>query len=98
MKFPSVIYHRSDRKYHEPSKDIDYPKDMFIRRVYKSGEIKYQANLYKISQTLTGYQLGLKYDEDTIAVYFCDILLGYLFENLKIFKPLKSALQLQVKE
>ena len=49
MKFPSEIYHQSDRKYHEPSKDIDYPKDMFIRRVYKSGEIKYQANLYKIS-------------------------------------------------
>lgn len=98
MKFPSEIYIKSDRKYHEPSKDVDYPKDMFIRRVYKSGEIKYESARYKISQTLAGYQLGLKYEKDDLAVYFCDILLGYIKEELKLFKPLKAALQLPVNE
>jgi transposase InsO family protein len=98
MKFPSEVYKPSDSKYQEPSKDIDYPKDMIIRRVYNNGQIKYESNPYGISQTLAGYQLGLKFEENDISVYFCDVLLGHLKEELRLFKPLKSALQLQVNE
>ena len=98
MKFPSEVYHKSDKKYAEPSKDIDYPKDMFTKRANKNGEIYYDGNRYMLSSTLNGYLVGIKIQQDQLAVYFCNIMLGYLDEELKLFRPLKAALQLRVNE
>lgn len=98
MKFPSEVYHKSDKKYVEPSKDIDYPKDMFTKRANKNGEIYYEGNNYLISTTLKGYLIGMKIEDDLVNVYFCNIMLGYLDEDLKLFRSLKAALQLQVNE
>jgi len=98
MQFPSEVYHKSDRKYAEPSMDIDYPKNMFTKRANKNGEIYYEGNNYLVSTTLKGYLVGMKLENDTINVYFCNIMLGYLDEELKLFRPLKDALQLHVNE
>lgn len=98
MKFPSEVYYKSDKKYAEPSMDINYPKDMFTKRANKNGEIYYEGNRYLLSTTLNGYLVGMKIENDIVNVYFCNIMLGYLDEDLKLFRPLEAALQLQVNE
>jgi len=94
MKFPCELYQKSERKYLLPSKDIIYPKDLQVRRVTRHGQIGYEGNKYTISGTLTGYLIGIKDEDMTASVYFCDEQLGELDLELKQFVPNNHALQL----
>lgn len=95
MKFPAELYNKSKRKYQAPSKDIIYPDDLQIRRVTRQGQIGYSGDKYTISDTLTGYFVGIKDDENKAAVYFCNEHLGDLDLELKLFIPKNHALQLK---
>jgi len=95
MCFPSDLYHKSNRKYETPSKEIIYPDDLLVRKVNIHGQIRYQGLIYAISETLSGYLVALKeLDNDHFSVYFCDQILGNIDLNLKQFFPDMRALQI----
>ncbi|MFO7840822.1 MAG: integrase core domain-containing protein [Fidelibacterota bacterium] len=94
MMFPAELYRKSERIYQQPSKDIIYPDELVVRKVNQHGLVRYQGDIFMISNTLSGYLVGLQEQEDNmISVYFCDQYLGDIDREIKQFLPNQRSLQ-----
>lgn len=94
MKFPSEVYLPSPRKYVSKKIIIEYPQNFDVRRVDQNGYICFNNKRYKISSSLTKYDLGFyQNNEQEIDVYFCDVLLGTIDMETEQFLKIKRALQ-----
>jgi putative transposase len=82
MQTPSQRYERSPRRYTEHPKPPTYPPHYSVRKVRSNGQIKWRGILHYVGEALYGMALGLSaVAEDEHAVYFGDLLLGYLHEQ-----------------
>ena len=89
---PAAVYRPSDRLYHCSPAPLTYPSHFHQRRVTPAGLIWWQQEDIYLSQTLSGYTVGL----DPICsthwdVYFADYLLGTVDLTTLRFTPITSA-------
>jgi putative transposase len=82
MQKPAQRYERSSRRYTTHPAPFGYPLDYEIRMVKTHGAIKWRNRFCYVGEALHGIALGLVEVADaTHAVYFGDLLLGYLDEG-----------------
>jgi putative transposase len=60
MKRPEEVYKKSFRSFPESIKPIEYPEGFEIRSVRHNGEIKFEGDVYFISELLHRERIGLK--------------------------------------
>ncbi len=78
MRCPGELYHNSSRKYAGGIQELLYD-DMIVRRVNESGCIRWKDHSLFISQSLSGWNLGLKSTKNQkIQLWFAQLLLGHL--------------------
>ena len=78
MRCPGELYHNSSRKYAGGVQQLIY-EDMIARRVNESGCIRWKEHSLFISQSLSGWNLGLKSTQNQkIQLWFAQLLLGHL--------------------
>jgi transposase InsO family protein len=79
MQRPAQRYRRSARRYTDHPAPPQYPLHYEVRRVKRQGMIKWRNQLRYIGEALQGLTLGLiEVGDEGYAVYFGDLLLGYL--------------------
>jgi transposase InsO family protein len=82
MERPAQRYRRSSRRFTERPTPPRYPPYYEVRKVQTHGSIKWKGKFYYIGSALYGMALGLTdVAEGENAVYFGDLLLGYLSEG-----------------
>lgn len=82
MQRPAQRYQRSSRRYTKQPAPHRYPLYYEVRMVRSHGSIKWKNKFYYIGEALYGMALGLRDIADgEYAVYFGDLLLGYLAEG-----------------
>ena len=78
MRCPGELYHHSSRKYAGGVQELIY-EDMITRRVNDSGSIRWKEHSLFISQSLSGWNVGLKsIQNQKIQLWFAQLLLGHL--------------------
>ncbi len=78
MRCPGELYHNSNRKY-AGSIDELLDESMLSRQVNQSGQIRWKEQSLFLSQSLTGWNVGLKSTENgAIEVWFAQLLLGHI--------------------
>ena len=78
MRCPGELYHNSTRKYLGGVQELLYD-DMIVRRVNDSGHIRFKGQSLFISQSLSGWNLGLKSTQkQKLQLWFAQLLLGHL--------------------
>jgi putative transposase len=79
MQRPAERYRRSARRYTDHPAPLAYPRHYEVRRVKRPGVLKWRNRLWYIGEALRGMPVGLvEVDEGRWAVYFGELLLGYL--------------------
>lgn len=77
MKVPADVYSKSDRQWNGSLDQLEYGDEFVSRRVTRDGSIGIEGRKIAISTTLNGWDVGLKYvDESSIEVYFDYLRLG----------------------
>lgn len=78
MRCPGDLYHNSNRKYPGVVQELVY-EGMIPRRVNLNGCIRWKDHSLFVSQTLSGWNVGLKStQEQKIELWFAQLLLGHL--------------------
>jgi putative transposase len=78
MRCPGELYHNSSRKYAGGVQELVY-EDMIVRRVNDNGSIRWKEHSLFISQSLSGWNVGLKSTQNQkIQLWFAQLLLGHL--------------------
>jgi transposase InsO family protein len=78
MRCPGELYRHSDRKYLGSVEELVY-EPMLSRRVNQNGFIRWKDQSLFLSQSLTGWNVGLKSSEiGPIEVWFAQLLLGHI--------------------
>ena len=78
MRCPGELYHNSTRKYPASLEELLY-EEMATRRVNQKGLIRWKDQSLFLSQSLTGWNVGLKSTENgPIEVWFARLLLGHI--------------------
>ena len=78
MRCPGELYHNSNRKYGGSIDELLY-ESMVSRQVNQSGQIRWKEQSLFLSQSLTGWNVGLKSTENgAIEVWFAQLLLGHI--------------------
>ncbi len=91
LKTPDDIYTPSPRKYQGDFDEIEYPLGFLTRKTLRSGKIKLAGFEIMISSALTGFNLGLRPNENnTFDVFVCDFMLGTIDLNTCCFIALDS--------
>ena len=79
MKTPAELYTPSPRRYQGTPSEICYDPNMVVRRVHGTGAIRLNSQDFFISESLAGYDLGLRViDDDRIELWFSHLYLGSL--------------------
>lgn len=79
MQRPAERYRRSARRYTDHPAPAAYPRHYEIRRVKSTGIVRWRNRAWYLSAALRGMAVGLtEVDEARWAVYFGELLLGYL--------------------
>lgn len=79
MQRPAERYRPSSRRYTNHPAPVAYPRHYEVRRVKSTGIVRWRNQVWYIGQALHGMAVGLtEVDEGRWAVYFGDLLLGYL--------------------
>lgn len=90
MKVPGDVYRKSVRKWTGIPEEIIYGQGFITRRVTTNGTITIENHPIKISTTLIGYDVGLRYiTEDIMEVYFDYLRLGEIDLKTDKFYPAK---------
>jgi transposase InsO family protein len=90
-KTPGTLYRTSARPYDGKVSAIEYPSGMVVRRVRHNGEIKWQGDLFYVSQVLAHEPVGLKQiGEAQWEVRYSFHLLGFLNERMHRVLPAQS--------
>ena len=78
MRCPGELYHHSSRKYAGGVQELIY-EDMITRRVNDSGCIRWKEHSLFISQSLSGWNVGLRsIQNQKTQLWFAQLLLGHL--------------------
>lgn len=78
MRCPGELYPNSTRKYPGSLEELLY-EEMASRRVNQQGLIPWKDHSLFLSQSLTGWDVGLKSTENgLIEVWFAKLLLGHI--------------------
>src|SRR6266404_3388509 len=78
MRCPGELYHNSTRKYPGSIEELIY-EEMATRRVNQNGLIRWKDQSLFLSQSLIGWDVGLKSTENgLIEVWFAQLLLGHI--------------------
>lgn len=78
MRCPGELYHNSTRNYSASTEELLY-EEMATRRVSQKGLIRRKDHRLFLSQSLTGWDVGLKSTENgLIEVWFAQLLLGHI--------------------
>lgn len=89
MKRPAEVYENSTRGWLGTPDDIDYGA-MDVRRVQKTGTIRYEGEIIGISASLRGWSVGLSPRSDgLIEVWFAGLLVGHLDPQTSSFSALR---------
>lgn len=76
---PSAVYQPSPRRYDGVLHSPDYPADAWVRRVRRSGEIKWKGRHLFISEVLVGEPIGLfDLGNDVQLIKYGPVVLGTL--------------------
>jgi len=88
MRTPSSLYESSSRPYVESVKSPEYGEDLLVRKVSKSGFIRWGSHEYLvISRGLAGKYVGLKkIGERLYEAYYREVCLGFFKEGEGIIK------------
>ena len=79
MQRPAERYRPSARRYTEHPAPFAYPGHYEVRRVKSTGIVRWRNQVWYLSAALRGMTVGLtEVDETRWAVYFGELLLGYL--------------------
>ena len=79
MQRPAERYRRSARRYTEHPAPFAYPRHYELRRVKSTGVVRWRNQGWYLSAAFRGMTVGLtEVDEARWAVYFGELLLGYL--------------------
>lgn len=82
MKTPSSVYAPSPRSMPRRIGIYDYPLHFEVRKVHKSGGMRWKHHWVNVSQTLWKEYIGFEEIEDGIYnVYFCNFLIGRFYER-----------------
>jgi putative transposase len=86
---PASVYTPSARRYPLRLVEMDYPPEMTVRRVRRSGEIKWRGRTIYLSQALAGERVGLQpVDEQVWRLHFGPVELALLDERRwKVVRP-----------
>ena len=86
MRTPSECYSNSPRAYPSRLSRIDYPSEMYVRRVQMHGDIILKDRRIFLTQSLYNEYVGIEQiNEDTSLIWYCNYLLGRLdHKNWKI--------------
>lgn len=88
MKVPGEVYQKSSRLWTGMIDEVDYGNGFIMRKVAPSGCIGIENRHIRISTTLRGYQIGLKYTgESTLDVWFDYLRLGEIDLETDTFIP-----------
>ena len=89
MKRPAEVYSNSTRIWSGTPEDIDYGA-MEVRRVQKTGTIRYEGDVIGISVALRGWSVGLSPRADgLIEVWFAELLVGHLDPKTSSFSAVR---------
>jgi putative transposase len=89
MKRPAEVYSNSTRIWSGTPDDIDYG-GMTVRRVQKTGTIRYEGEFIAISVALQGWSVGLSPRPDgLIEVWFAELLVGHLDPKTSSFSAVR---------
>jgi len=87
LRFPSEVYHRSDREYDETEIELRYP-GMLRRKVSRPGRIAIDGRKIRLSSALIGRHVGLKPTGDRqYVVWFGRLCVGSLDVRSESFEP-----------
>lgn len=87
MKTPSELYSKSKREMPKKLGLWEYPSHFRVRRVSRNGGIRWQNHRVPVTHTLIEEYIGLEEIDDGIYnVYYCDFLIGRLFEEISRIK------------
>jgi transposase InsO family protein len=79
MQRPAERYRRSARRYSDQPAPLAYPRHYEVRRVKSTGVVQWRNRVWYLGAALRGMAVGLtEVDEARWAVYFGELLLGYL--------------------
>ena len=83
MKTPSELYSKSKREMPKKLGQWEYPQHFRVRRVSRNGGIRWQNHRVPVTHTLIEEYIGFEEIDDGIYnVYYCDFLIGRLFEEI----------------
>ncbi|HDH33978.1 MAG TPA: IS481 family transposase, partial [Nitrospirae bacterium] len=83
MKTPSELYTESKREMPLKLGHWDYPYHFKVRRVSRTGAIRWQNQRVPVTHTLVEEYIGFEeIDDGVYNVYYCDFLLGRFYEEL----------------
>jgi transposase InsO family protein len=89
QKPPASLYDPSPRRYPEKVRGPQYDEDAEVRRVKQSGEIKFKANSYYLTELLTGERVGLvEVDDGCYEVRFGFHPIAVLDLRLRKVRPM----------
>jgi transposase InsO family protein len=78
LRCPGELYHNSSRRYAGGVQELIY-EDMIVRRVNDSGCIRWKEHSLFVSQSLSGWNVGLKSTQNQrMQLWFAQLLLGHL--------------------
>lgn len=79
---PAELYRPSSRPYPRRVPEVEYPGHYEVRRVHRSGEIKWQGQALFVSEALAGEPVGLEETDDGIwSLHFASLLLARFDER-----------------
>ena len=88
MRVPAEVYMRSPRSFDETAVELCYPPGLLVRRVYSQGRVKVRNMAIHLSESLTGYHVGLEsLDAWRYSVWFSRLCLGQINVQTQSFRP-----------
>lgn len=77
MRTPAEVYEKSNRMFPTRLPELEYPADMFMRKVFDTGRIKMKGRLIRVSKSLRGEVVGMRHVADgRTEIWFGPIKLG----------------------
>jgi transposase InsO family protein len=76
MRVPAELYQPSPRRYETGEVELEYPLGYLRRRVGPTGAIRLQGIQVRVTQALTGWEVGLQPEHDRYGLWFCRLRLG----------------------
>jgi transposase InsO family protein len=82
MKKPAAVYHPSERRLADASKDYEYPAEYEVRRTDLRGFLHWHQRRCFVAGALDRELIGLKTEENNLlSVWFCQLQLGVTNQN-----------------